>query len=48
MAISRERLIEELAHYIVEVRELREELRLAKEEIEDWKELHRLTELETA
>ena len=49
MAISRERLIDELAHYMVEVRELRSirnrlevELSKAKDEIEDWKESFRL------
>ena len=51
MAISRERLIDELAHYMTEVRELRSirtrleiELSKAKDEIEDWKECYRLAD----
>ena len=40
MKVSRERLIEELAHYIVEVRELREEnMSLRKELSLTWKQL---------
>ena len=45
MKISREHLIEELAHYMAEVRELRSirnrlevELSKTKDELEDWKE----------
>ena len=51
MAISRERLIDELAHYMTEVSELRSirtrleiELSKAKDEIEDWKECYRLAD----
>ena len=38
MKISRERLIEELAHYIVEVRELREENMSLRKELESFSE----------
>ena len=38
MKVSRERLIEELAHYIVEVRELREENMSLRKELESFSE----------
>ena len=44
MKVSRERLIEELAHYIVEVRELREENMSLRKELESFSEERKVIE----